>query len=232
MSQYLIIGASSGIGKKLSQMLCENGHTVTGTYCRNKSESPNSLLTYHHLDVTDENITMDFLPDTLDGLVYCPGSINLKPFGRIKPEEFTADFNLQLTGAVKVIQTALPNLKKSAGPSVVLFSTVAVNTGLNFHTQVSVSKGAVQGLTVSLAAELAPKVRVNCIAPSLTDTPLAASFLNTEQKAEAGAQRHPLKRVGKAEDIAAMAEFLLSTKAGWITGQIIHVDGGMSTLKI
>ncbi|MEP6597760.1 MAG: SDR family oxidoreductase, partial [Ginsengibacter sp.] len=115
--------------------------------------------------------------------------------------------------------------------SIVLFSTVAVQTGLPFHAQVAASKGALEGLTKALAAEFAPKIRVNCIAPSLTDTPLASSLLNTGQKAEANAQRHPLKRIGTTADIANLAEFILSDKASWITGQIIHVDGGISTLK-
>ncbi len=125
----------------------------------------------------------------------------------------------------------LPRLKKVENSSIVLFSTVAVQTGLPFHTQVAASKGAIEGLTKALAAELAPKVRVNCIAPSLTNTPLAASLLNTDQKVEANAQRHPLKRIGSTEDIANMAMFLLSDKASWITGQILHVDGGMSSIK-
>ena len=125
----------------------------------------------------------------------------------------------------------LPRLKKSGNASIVLFSTVAVQSGLPFHTQVAASKGALEGLTKALAAELAPTIRVNCIAPSLTDTPLAASLLNTEQKKEAIALRHPLKRIGTAGDIANMASFLLSPKASWITGQILHVDGGMSSLK-
>jgi NAD(P)-dependent dehydrogenase (short-subunit alcohol dehydrogenase family) len=125
----------------------------------------------------------------------------------------------------------LPRLKISENASIVLFSTVAVQTGLPFHTQVAASKGALEGLTKALAAEYAPKIRVNCIAPSLTDTPLAASLLNNEQKKEANTLRHPLKRIGTTEDIANMAAFLLSKKASWITGQILHVDGGMSSLK-
>jgi NAD(P)-dependent dehydrogenase (short-subunit alcohol dehydrogenase family) len=129
------------------------------------------------------------------------------------------------------LQLVLPRLKKSANASIVLFSTLAVQTGLPFHTQVAASKGAIEGLTKSLAAEYAPKIRVNCIAPSLTDTPLAAFLLNTDQKKEANAARHPMKRIGTADDIAGMAAFLLSEKSGWITGQILHVDGGMSTLK-
>jgi NAD(P)-dependent dehydrogenase (short-subunit alcohol dehydrogenase family) len=232
MSNYLIIGASSGIGLKLAQQLSDAGHQVYATYFKNKVESVHPLLKYIPLNVLDENPTIDFLPESIDGLVYCPGSINLRPFERIKPQDFLNDYNLQVIGAIKMIQAALPKLKKSENGSVVLFSTVAVQTGLNFHSQVSSSKGAIEGLTKALAAEFAPKIRINCIAPSLTDTPLASSLLNSEQKAEANAQRHPLKRIGKPEDIANMAEFLLSEKSGWITGQILHVDGGMSTLKV
>lgn len=232
MSNYLVIGASSGIGLQLANQLAESGHKIYGTYFKNKIESGHTQIEYHYLNVMDENISLDFLPESIDGLVYCPGSINLRPFERIKPQDFVNDYTLQVIGSIKVLQAALPKLKKCENASVVLFSTVAVQTGLSFHSQVSASKGAVEGLTKALAAEYAPKIRINCIAPSLTDTPLAASLLNSEQKAEANAQRHPLKRIGKAEDLANMAEFLLSGKSGWITGQIFHVDGGMSTVKV
>ncbi len=180
----------------------------------------------------DEHPDLSFLPDTIHGLAYCPGSISLKPFARIKPEDFAKDYQLQVLGAVKVLQAALPALKNAEQASVVLFSTVAVQSGFNFHTLVSSSKGAIEGLTRALAAELAPKVRVNAIAPSITDTPLASSLLSTEEKRQANAQRHPLRKVGTPEDIANLAEFLLSPKSGWITGQIIHADGGMSSLKV
>lgn len=232
MSTFLIIGASSGIGKKLAEQLVGSGHTVYATYFKNKPETNTGLADYHFLNVLDETIQLDFLPDSLDGLVYCPGSINLRPFGRIKPADFVADFNLQVTGAVKVIQTALPRLKKANNSAIVLFSTVAVQTGFPFHSQVSASKGAIEGLTRALAAEFAPDIRVNCIAPSLTDTPLAAPLLNTDQKREANALRHPLRKTGTPQQIADMAEFLLSAKGDWITGQIFHVDGGMSSLKV
>ena len=180
----------------------------------------------------DESLSLDFLPESIDGLVYCPGAISLRPFARIKPEEYISDFNLQVIGAIKVIQSSLTKLKLGKNPAIILYSTIAVQMGLNFHTQVAISKGAIEGLTRSLAAELAPTIRVNSIAPSLTDTPLAASLLNSEQKLEANALRHPLKRVGMASDIANMTEFLLSDKSTWITGQIFHVDGGMSSVKL
>ncbi len=231
MANYLVIGASSGIGKQIASQLAAGGHKVFASYNKNEVASSENIE-FYKVDVLEEDPDVSFLPETLDGLVYCPGSINLKPFNRIKPADFSADFNLQVGGAVKIIQAALPKMKSSEQASIVLFSTVAVQMGLPFHTQVSASKGAIEGLTKALAAELSPKIRVNCIAPSLTDTPLAASLLNTEQKQEANAQRHPLKRIGQPSDIANMAEFLLSNKAGWITGQIFHVDGGMSTIKL
>ncbi len=231
MSNYLIIGASSGIGQTLAKQLADSGNTVYATYYKNKVHSENNSIHYNYLNVLDENISVEFLPDSLTGLIYCPGSINLKPFERIEPIDFAADFNLQVIGLVKIIQLVISKLKNTENASIVLFSTVAVQTGLPFHSQVSASKGAIEGLTKSLAAEYAPKIRVNCIAPSLTDTPLAAAFLNSEQKREANSQRHPMKKIGTAKNIADMAEFLISDKAGWITGQIIHVDGGMSSIK-
>lgn len=232
MANYLIIGASSGIGKTLAEKLSESGHHVYGTYFKNEIHSDNIQIQYFPLNVLDETISLDFLPETLSGVIYCPGSINLRPFERIKPIDFLNDYNFQVIGAIKIIQAVASKLKLSENAAIILFSTVAVETGLPFHSQVAASKGAIEGLTKALAAEYAPKIRVNCIAPSLTDSPLAASLLNSDQKKEANAQRHPMKRVGTTDDIANMAEFLLSTKASWITGQIMHVDGGMSTLKI
>ena len=232
MANYLIIGASSGIGKALALQLADNGNQVFGTFNKNEIHSEHPLIKYSQLNVLDENFSLNFIAETLSGVIYCPGSINLRPFERIKPADFTNDFNLQVVGAIKTIQAVASKLKNSENASIILFSTVAVQTGLPFHSQVSASKGAIEGLTKALAAEYAPKIRVNCIAPSLTDTPLAAFLLNSEQKKEVNAQRHPLKRVGTTDDIVNMVEFLLSTKASWITGQIMHVDGGISTLKI
>jgi NAD(P)-dependent dehydrogenase (short-subunit alcohol dehydrogenase family) len=182
------------------------------------------------LNVLEDELDLSFVPDELHGLAYCPGSINLKPFHRIKPAEFIDDLKLQTIGAIKVIQAVLPNLKAGFG-SIVLFSTVAVQQGFNFHAQVAVSKGAIEGLARSLSAEFAPTIRVNCIAPSLTDTPLAQRLLNTDQKRDANAERHPLKRIGTSVDIANAASYLLAEESAWVTGQIIKVDGGMSSIK-
>jgi NAD(P)-dependent dehydrogenase (short-subunit alcohol dehydrogenase family) len=231
MSKILIIGGSSGIGKQLSSDLAASEHHVYSTYNKTTVQVETPGPEFHPLDVMDENINLDFLPESIDGLVYCPGSINLKPFARIKPQSFIEDLNLQVIGAIKVIQAVLPKLKRSDHASIVLFSTVAVQMGFNFHSQVSVSKGAIEGLVRSLSAEFAPNIRVNGIAPSLTDTPLASQLLSSAEKKEANAQRHPLKRIGNPKDISAIASFLLSKDSSWITGQIIHVDGGMSSIK-
>jgi NAD(P)-dependent dehydrogenase (short-subunit alcohol dehydrogenase family) len=231
MKNILVIGASSGIGKEISEQLIGDHCRVYGTYCTHMVESQTDFISWHKLDVMDQTLHLEFLPEILDGFVYCPGSINLRPFERIKPADFEKDFQLQVVGAVRILQVIMPKLKKSGNASVVLFSTVAVQTGFPFHTQVAASKGAIEGLTRSLAAEYAPLIRVNCIAPSLTDTPLAGSLLNTEQKRELHAQSNPLKRIGSVQDMAAMAMFLLSDKSGWITAQVIHVDGGVSGLK-
>ena len=231
MANYLIVGGSSGIGKALVDQLVNEGHQVFATYNTQESSSNFPNLSYHALNVLDETISLSFLPERLDGIAFCPGAIALRPFARIQPSDFIADYNLQVVGAIKVIQAALPALKNAEQASIVLFSTVAVQLGLNFHSLVSASKGAIEGLTKSLAAELAPKIRVNAIAPSLTNTPLAAALLNSDQKMEANAERHPLKRVGTPEDISSMAAFLLSPKTSWITGQILSVDGGMGSLK-
>lgn len=229
---YLIVGGSSGIGLALVQQLLVENHAVW-VMSRNEG-SLSGLPNVGHIsvDVVADDIPTDELPEHLDGVVYCPGSINLKPFRSLKPEQFREDFELNVIGAVKVLQATQKLLKKSGNASVVLFSTVAVGQGMAFHASVAAAKGAIEGLTKSLAAELAPKVRVNCIAPSLTDTPLAERLLSTPDKKDASDKRHPLKRVGQPEEIAALAAFLLSEKGSWMSGQILGMDGGMSTLRV
>ena len=227
MKNILIIGGSNGIGKALANMLAED-HTVIASFFKSDTKHPRIHYFYHN---AQESLNLDALPETIDGLAYCVGNISLKPFHRFTEEDYLQDYKTQVIGAVKVIQDILPRLKLSASSSIVLFSTVAVQTGFNFHSLISASKGAIEGLTKALAAELAPKIRVNCIAPSITQTQLANSLLNTEEKITANGQRHPLGRIGQAEDVASLAAFLLSDSSSWITGQIIHVDGGISTLK-
>lgn len=229
MKRYLIVGASSGIGKKTTELLKADAE-VWGTYRTNHIEDSHSLANTQEYDVL-ENEQLE-LPDVLDGIVYCPGAINLKPFKRIDESMIWEDWKLQVNGAVKTIQQCLPALLKSDNPSVVLYSTVAVQSGYNFHSLVAMSKGAIEGLTRSLAAEYASKIRFNAIAPSLTDTPLAEKLLNSEAKKDANAQRHPMKRIGESLDIANATKFLLSDESAWITGQVLHVDGGMSSLKV
>jgi NAD(P)-dependent dehydrogenase (short-subunit alcohol dehydrogenase family) len=227
MKNILIIGGSNGIGKALANMLAED-HTVIASFFKSETKHPHIHYFYHN---AQESLNLDALPETIDGLAYCVGNISLKPFHRFTEEDYLQDYKTQVIGAVKVIQDILPRLKLSASSSIVLFSTVAVQTGFNFHSLISASKGAIEGLTKALAAELAPKIRVNCIAPSITQTPLVSSLLNTEEKITANGQRHPLGRIGQAEDVASLAAFLLSDSSSWITGQIMHVDGGISTLK-
>lgn len=167
----------------------------------------------------------------VSGLAYCVGSINLKPVSRITDEDIERDFRLNAFGAFRAVQAALPALKASGDAAIVLFSTVAVQQGFASHVSIAMAKGAVEGLMLSLAAELAPKIRVNCIAPSLTRTPLASALTSNEQMANAIAALHPLQRLGEADDVAAAAAFLLSADSAWITGQVIGVDGGRSSLR-
>lgn len=229
MANYLVVGGTRGIGEELTARLTNAGHDVL-VWARNPVEIPAARLVIN--DATAMSLDVEALPERLDGVAYCPGSINLKPFGRLTPDDFHQDFAQNLLGAVRTLQTVLPRLKQSPQASVVLFSTVAASTGMPFHASVAASKGAVEGLMRSLAAEWAPAIRVNAIAPSLTRTPLAEKLLSSAERAEAAAKRHPLQTIGEPDQIAAMAEFLLSPQSGFITGQVIGVDGGLSRLCI
>lgn len=226
----LIIGASSGIGLSLAKDLqAKEANLYLAS--RNKPELSGNFK-YIKLDVSEFDEELNELPDEIHGLAYCPGTINLKPFQRLKEEDFMNDFKINTLGAVKVIQKVLKNLKAAKGSSIVLFSTVAVNSGLSFHASIASAKGALQGIGLSLAAELAhSKIRVNVVAPSLTATPLADNLLSSDEKREASNKRHPIGRYGKPEDIANAAGFLLNPENSWITGQVIGVDGGMGNVR-
>ncbi|MCM5662985.1 SDR family NAD(P)-dependent oxidoreductase [Galbibacter mesophilus] len=231
MENYLVIGGSSGIGKAIVNLLANEGHKVYATYNATEMED-SEQVSYHKLDVLADELDLDFLPEEINGIAYCPGSINLKPFNRFKEKDFLEDYKLQVLGATKIIQEILPKLKAVEKSSIVFFSTVAVQQGFNFHSQVAMSKGALEGLTKALSAEFAPNIRVNAIAPALTQTPLAERLLNSEQKIKANSEMSPLKALGQPEDIAEAAVYLLTPKSKWVTGQIFKIDGGMSTVKL
>jgi len=231
MKTYLIIGGSSAIAQESIKQLNENGDAciITSRTEQEIFNHPNN--SFIKIDVINEEIDAAKIPDQLDGLVYFPGSIQLKPFKSFSPSQYLEDFQLNVIGAVKTLKLSEKALKASGKASIVFFSTVAVQTGLPFHTLVSSSKGAIEGLCRSLAAEWSPDVRVNCIAPSLTDTPLASRLLMNDKQKEAANARHPLGRYGNSVDLANAVCFLLSEQSAWVTGQILNVDGGFSTLK-
>lgn len=227
---YLFAGASSAIAQSCREILQSEGHTVIAL--STQQNPPNGYDNLYSV----EGYSKAYLP-TLDfplhGLVYFPGTIELKPITRTTEEAFLKEYKINALGAVSVIQQYLPLLKLPDSPtSIVLMSTVAASQGMNFHTSISMAKGAIEGLTLALAAELAPTVRVNAVAPSLTASPLTEKLINSPEKLEANEKRHPLKRIGQPADIAQAIHFLLSDQSSWITGQILNVDGGMSSIRM
>lgn len=225
---YLLIGGSYGIGYELARSLSEAGNAVN-VFSRTPGEVAGLAgVTHTQFDALTDELAIE---GPIDGLAYLPGTIDLKPFHRFTDADLLRDLEVNYIGAARAIRRVLPNLKEAGSASIVLFSTVAVQTGMPFHASIAGAKGAVEGLTRALAAEFAPKIQVNCVAPSLTDTPLAQKLLNTEQKKETAGERHPLRRHGTAKDIAEAAAFLLSDNSSWITGQVLHVDGGIGHLK-
>ena len=225
----LIIGASSDIGLEICKLANADGHNIYAT--SRDDANANNFDNFIQLDPNKSLDVLDDLPENIDGLVYCPGTINLRSLQRLTLEDIKNEMEVNFYGAFNIIKKVLPNLKKNDGASVVLFSTVAVKTGMPMHSSIAAAKGAVEGLAKSLAAELAPRVAINCIAPSIVDTKLAANILSTDERKQASADRHPLKTIGSINSIANSAYFLLQAKENWISGQIFRPDGGLSALK-
>lgn len=230
-SNYVIAGGSKGIGLEITRRLARSGHRVLVLSRTSDQLAGIGGVRHQTFDATVDEVDPAWLPETINGVAYCPGSINLRSFRALKPEVFREDFELNVIGAIKTIQASLPGLKKAESSSIVLFSTVAVGLGMHAHASVAASKGAIEGLTRTLAAELSPQTRVNCIAPALTDTPLTERFFSDPAKADSLGEMYALQRTGVPGDLASVAEFLLSNSSSWITGQVFGVDGGMSSVK-
>lgn len=231
---YLIMGARGGIGESIARRLIARGHNVAGTM-REGGKAPEGVTIYHH-DIADAQNMASILSaldggEGLSGLAYCIGSIDIVPLKSASDQKFMDAFEVNVMGAVRALRAAETALRKGNG-SVVLFSSIAAGQGFPNHAAIGTAKAAVEGLMRSVAAEWAPDVRVNCIAPSLSVTPLAAKFTGNEKIAEAIAKAHPIPRLGQAEDAAALAEFLLLPESGWITGEVFHLDGGRSHLRV
>ena len=226
----LFIGGSYGIGLECAKLLASESNLFIAS--RTKEGLEDITCTHISFDVSKDDIKELDLPETLDGLVYFPGSINLKPFKMLSPEVFEKEMNLNFFSLVRVVHGLLPKLKNSEQASLVFFSTVAAKVGMPFHTSIAAAKSAIEGFSKSLAAEYAPSFRVNVIAPSLTNTKLSEKLLSNDVKIEKMGERHPMKRVGEPQDIANVVEFLLSDKSSWVTGQVLGIDGGLSTLNV
>lgn len=229
MKEILILGASSGIGLSLTNRLLDSGHRVFATYCKKKIQISHPNLITSFFDTQNSNSFEFDLPEKLDGFVYCPGTINLKPFRSLKQDDFKLDFDVNVLGFIKSLQLLLKPLKKSNLSSVIGFSSVCAQSGFNFHASTATSKAALEGLFTSLAKEYAPKILFNIIAPSIIKSPLSEHLLNTEDKIERIATTHPIPRIGQPNDIGSLAYHIL-IESSWMTGQIIKVDGGKSKL--
>ncbi|MBC3758542.1 SDR family oxidoreductase [Hyunsoonleella sp. SJ7] len=227
MKTIIVVGGSKGIGKALVTKLLDYCKVIN--LSRSVPELSHDNLTHHKCDVLQDD-----LPEleTADGLVYCPGSINLKPISRLSIDDFKNDFEINVLGAVKVIQKYLPILKDGRSPSIVLFSTVAAKLGMPYHASIATAKSGIEGLVKSLGAELAPSMRINAIAPTVTDTDLASKLLRNDKMIENITERHPLKKFLTPEEVADMAEFLLSDNASSVSGQIFEMDCGIVSFKI
>ena len=227
MNKIVIVGGSRGIGKEIINQLVQDNMIIN--LSRNKPELTHTNLTHHNIDILSSD-----LPDLegVSSVIYCPGSINLKPIARISLDEFREDFEINVVGAIKVIQKYLSSLKKSNDASILLFSTVATKLGMPYHSSVAASKSAIDGLVKTLGAELAPKIRVNAIAPTITKTDLASKLLRNEKVIENMIERHPLKKILMPEEVAKMAKFLISTDASSISGQIFNLDAGIVSFKL
>lgn len=227
---YLVVGGSSGIGLALVKQLQSVGASVWVWSRSGDSLAGMAGVHYQPVDINQEEMPAGDLPDKLDGVAYCPGTINLKPFRSLSVADFKTDWDINVLGAVKVLKAVEKQLKRSRAGSVVLFSTVAVGRGMPFHASVAAAKGGVEGLGRSLAAEWAPRIRVNIVAPSLTETPLAERLLSSDDRKKSAEERHPLKRYAQPEEIANLAFYLLGSDSKWITGQVMGIDGGLSAI--
>jgi 3-oxoacyl-[acyl-carrier protein] reductase len=227
MKNILIIGGSKGIGFEILKQQLENNQVYN--ISRNAPEISHPNLKHFGLNVLTDN-----LPEieNLDVLIYCPGSINLKPISSLSIDDFRNDFEINVIGAVKTIQKYLPVLKKGTNPSIVLFSTVAAKLGMPFHASIATAKAGIEGLVKSLGAELASVVRINAIAPTITETSLAAGILRNDRMKENMMERHPMKNYLKPEEVASMANYLISENAKSISGQVFEMDYGIVTFKI